>query len=147
MRYIFLICFILLLSFNSNACQCGNYEPFEEEFANATTILIGKIISKRIKSFRIKTHEGEIIKAKYYTFKIRVKETFKGEKAKIIEVVGNSINAAACGMKFKRWKTYVTYLFTDERFPFYFTSECHRNFDDKHSMFQDELKLLKEKMR
>ncbi|UZR96175.1 hypothetical protein [Chondrinema litorale] len=130
------------------ACSCGGGESMEEEINRSDIIFVGRVISRKVKTYTTdeKLESGEYFKYKYFEFTILVSEQFKGEQRKVIKIA-TAKEGATCGMRFKLFKKYVVYGFAHERYG-YFTDRCTRNLKksnrkyEKH-YFTDELKDLR----
>jgi|GEM_PF-2772349 len=135
-----------ILSNNLLGCTCGGYQEMEYEIKESKAVFVGTVVGRKIKTFSGKLESGENYKYKYYEYKIKVSEFFKGQKEKIIKVA-TAKEGATCGMNFKLFKKYVVYAQEDKRYGL-FTTICHRNIRksnrkfDRH-IFRDEVKGLK----
>ena len=142
-----IISILFFASIDLFACSCGGGEVMEEEINRSDIVFVGRVISRKVKTYTTdeKLESGEYYKYNYFEFTILVSEQFKGEQRKVIKIA--TPIETGCGMRFKLFKKYVVYGFAHERYG-YFTDRCTRNLKksnrkyEKH-YFTDELKDLR----
>jgi hypothetical protein len=137
-KYILLI-FSLLLSGVVAACSCKKIS-LQDEYRKVTTMIIGRVVGRKSVSFKLENGGIE----RYYKYRIRVKETYKGQSGKVITVLTPKIGSL-CGVHYKVRGTYlISAVITEDGL---FTNLCLRNISQKEGLFVQERAALKELLK